>query len=52
MGGVDDVLLHSTRFMLVDRMGRLRGYYDSSDQESMERLLVDVRLLLKEPGTS
>ena len=52
VGGVDDVLLHSTRFMLVDRMGRLRGYYDSSDEESLENLLADVRMLLKEPSPS
>jgi protein SCO1/2 len=52
VGGVDDVLLHSTRFMLVDRMGRLRGYYDSTDQESLAELLADAHLLLKEPNPS
>ncbi len=52
VGGVDDVLLHSTRFMLVDRIGRLRGYYDSSDEESLGKLLADVHLLLKEPISS
>jgi len=52
VGGVDDVLLHSTRFMLVDRMGRLRGYYDSADEESMAELLAHARVLLKEPNPS
>jgi hypothetical protein len=38
--------------MLVDRIGRLRGYYDSSDEESLGKLLADVHALLKEPISS
>ncbi len=48
VAGVDDTLLHTTRFLLVDRQGRLRGYYDSSDEESLKKLLADVRTLLRE----
>jgi protein SCO1 len=48
VGGVEDVMLHTTRFMLVDRQGQLRGYYDSSDQESLKQLLTDAEILLKE----
>jgi protein SCO1/2 len=51
VGGAEDALLHTTRFMLVDRQGRLRGYYDSSDNESLRKLLADVQRLLSEKGT-
>ncbi len=48
VGGVEDVMLHTTRFMLVDQQGQLRGYYDSGDNDSLKQLLADVRTLLKE----
>lgn len=33
---------HSPRFALVDPKGRIRGYYDSSDEEDVARLRSDV----------
>jgi protein SCO1/2 len=39
---------HSTRFVLVDRKSRIRGYYDSSDQETMSQLVKDALALRKE----
>jgi protein SCO1/2 len=50
VGGGEDASLHTTRFMLVDRQGRLRGYYDSSDDDSLRRLLTDVQRLLSKKG--
>ena len=38
---------HSARFVLVDRGGRIRGYYMSSEPESIEKLKVDIRTLLR-----
>lgn len=40
---------HSSKLMLIDSQGRLRGYYDSldSDPEEMATLLRDARRLLK-----
>jgi protein SCO1/2 len=35
-------ILHSTRFVLVDGEGRIRGYYDGFDEESMGRLERDL----------
>jgi protein SCO1/2 len=35
-------ILHSTRFVLVDGEGRIRGYYDGFDEESMKKLVRDV----------
>jgi protein SCO1/2 len=39
-------ILHSTRFVLVDREGRIRGYYDAFDEEAMKRLRRDLGALL------
>ena len=50
VGGVDDVTLHTTRFVLVDRQGRVRGYYSSSDEDELRKLRNDARALLRETG--
>ncbi len=42
-------ILHSSRFVLVDRQGRIRGYYEGDDDEALRRLRRDVELLLSEP---
>jgi cytochrome oxidase Cu insertion factor (SCO1/SenC/PrrC family) len=42
-------ILHSTRFVLVDRRGSIRGYYDGLDRGDLERLQRDARTLV-EPG--
>jgi protein SCO1/2 len=38
-------ILHSTRFVLVDAQGRIRGYYDGFDEESMAKLRRDLDAL-------
>jgi len=45
---VDGSLDHSTRFALIDRSARLRGYYASSDDDFPGRLLRDLRQLERE----
>ena len=40
-------ILHSSRFVLVDRQARVRGYYDSSDGAALQRLRRDVRELIQ-----
>jgi hypothetical protein len=32
----------------MDRRAQVRGYYDSSDEESLNKLLLDVQKLLQE----
>ena len=44
----DPVVFHSTRFVLVDRDGEIRGYYDSGDPRALERLRRNARSLLAE----
>lgn len=43
-----EVIVHSPRFVLVDRQGQIRGYYDNRDLKALERLNEDVAKLLKD----
>ena len=40
--------LHSTRFVLIDRLGRIRGYYESNLAGSISQLRRDTQRLLRE----
>lgn len=40
--------LHSTRMILVDRRGQIRGYYDATTADAVTKLLADTNHLLKE----
>ena len=46
LGVVDGSLEHSTRFVLVDRTGQMRGYYLTSEPDAIPRLIKDARSLL------
>ncbi|MEL6537328.1 MAG: SCO family protein [Bacteroidota bacterium] len=45
---VQDGLLHSGAFLLVDTEGRIRGKYDGTIPVEVDRLMVDMRTLLEE----
>lgn len=40
--------VHSGNFVLVDWLGRIRGYYDGTSAESIDKLLADMDILLAE----
>ena len=40
--------VHSTRFVLVDRRGTIRGYYDALASDGVTKLLADTNHLLRE----
>lgn len=42
----ENAVLHSTKFVLVDQEARIRGYYDSEDEESLKKLIEDTKSLL------
>jgi protein SCO1/2 len=48
LGNVDGSLNHSTRFVLVDRRGRIRGYYGTSDESPVTAVLRDIKRLAAE----
>ena len=35
--------------MLIDKKRQIRGFYDGTNQEDIERLLDDIKILKKEP---
>jgi protein SCO1/2 len=39
-------ITHSSRFALVDRQGKLRGYYGMEDADTLDRIVADVKNLL------
>ena len=40
-------IMHSTRLVLVDGEGQIRGLYQANEPEAMERLATDLRRVLK-----
>ena len=49
--GADYTFIHSNRFVLVDRQGRIRGYYRSTDPDDLARLRRDLTVLLEQVTT-
>ncbi len=48
LGDVNGNLDHSTRFVLVDRASRVRGFYLTSEADAIPRLVADAKSLLRE----
>ena len=48
LNSVDGSLNHSTRFVLVDRKSRIRGYYGTSDEDPVQQLFRDIKRVLRE----
>jgi cytochrome oxidase Cu insertion factor (SCO1/SenC/PrrC family) len=48
--GGGEAVLHSTRFVLVDAAGVIRGYYPALQPEALRRLAADARALLAGGG--
>jgi len=42
----DSVIMHSPRFVLIDKHGEIRGYYDSRDPQAMQRMKKDAASLM------
>ena len=45
-GNVSSVIVHSPRFVLIDKQAQIRGYYDSRDPQALQRLKADVATLI------
>ena len=45
-GGKNE-MIHTENFVLVDKEKRIRGYYDGTNLEEIEKLLVDIEILKK-----
>jgi protein SCO1/2 len=44
----EGIPVHSTRMVLVDRHGEIRGYYDATEADAITKLLADTSHLLRE----
>lgn len=40
-------MVHTENFTLIDKKGRIRGYYDGTEKVAMDQLLADIELLLE-----
>ena len=47
--GFDGPILHSNKFVLADRQGRIRGYYDALEKPARAKLLRDLEIVRAEP---
>ena len=45
LGDLNAAMQHSTRFVLVDQRGRVRGYYETGNAASIPQLIGDARAL-------
>ncbi|MFL5731180.1 MAG: SCO family protein [Cytophagaceae bacterium] len=43
-----EAFLHSTKLILVDKEGRIRGFYDGISQSEVDRLITEIKVLLHE----
>lgn len=48
IGDLIGVMDHSTKFVLVDKRARIRGYYSTFDAEGLPKMLTDIQSLRKE----
>lgn len=46
-GGIND-FVHTENFVLVDKEKRLRGFYDGTSKEDVDRLITEIYTLLEE----
>jgi protein SCO1 len=49
LGNVDGSLNHSTRFVLVDTQGRVRGFYGTTGDADVPKLIADIQQLSRAP---
>ena len=45
-GTPDETFIHSEKLVLVDREGIARGFYDGTDKTDVDRLVLEIRVLL------
>ena len=46
-GGPDD-FIHTENFVLIDKEGRIRGFYDGTSKKSVDQLITDISILEQE----
>lgn len=44
--GDPEEFIHSDKFVLIDDIGRIRGYYSGTNREEVDRLILETKILL------
>ncbi len=44
--GIADDFVHSDKFILIDELGRIRGYYSGTNREDVDLLMLETKVLL------
>jgi len=44
----NDLFLHSTHFVVVDKQGRIRGGFDGTEPSSQPKIVQSIQTLLRE----
>lgn len=44
--GEPEDFIHSDKFILVDELGRIRGYYSGTEREGVDQLILETKILL------
>jgi protein SCO1 len=47
-GDNDNPIVHSERFVLVDKKGEIRGYYNGTEADAPQRVLMDIGELMRQ----
>ncbi len=47
-GAVNGGIFHTGKLVLVDQLGRIRGYYEGTDPVDVQRLIEDIPVLLEQ----
>jgi protein SCO1/2 len=43
---LEDRFVHTDKFVLVDRQGHIRGFYNGTDPEEVDKLILEIKILL------
>jgi protein SCO1/2 len=46
--GDENDFIHTEQFVLVDKERRIRGYYDGTNKEDMQKIIADIAILKEE----
>ncbi|MCR4337801.1 MAG: SCO family protein [Candidatus Omnitrophica bacterium] len=47
LGTIENPIFHSSKFILVDGQGKIRGYYDGTSEQEITELFKDIAVLMK-----
>jgi protein SCO1/2 len=45
---LEENFVHTDKFILIDKLGQIRGYYNGTDPADVDRLIVEMKVLLEE----